>query len=211
MHLLILGSGGHAKSVWEAAKDQFEQISFLTNDPAMTGEVSFCGCPVAVDPQTDPAAVPDFDLAVVAVGDNRRRLELSRALRRRGIPLAVVLHPRASVSGAAELGPGTVVLANASVNAFARLGTACIVNTGAVAEHDCLLGDGTHLAPNAAIGGAVRTGEGVWFGIGSCAAPGIFVGDWSVVGAGAAVLADVPERVLAAGVPAKIKKHYGEI
>ncbi|MGL5865270.1 MAG: DapH/DapD/GlmU-related protein [Dermatophilaceae bacterium] len=52
----------------------------------------------------------------------------------------------------------------------------------------------------------VRIGRNVWLGFRVTLLPGVSIGDDSQVAAGAVVTTDIPDRVLAAGVPAKIKK-----
>lgn len=54
------------------------------------------------------------------------------------------------------------------------------------------------------IGGDIRVGNGCWIGAGATVLPGVVIGAGSVVGAGAVVARDVPERVVVAGVPARI-------
>ena len=78
-----------------------------------------------------------------------------------------------------------------------------IVNTGASVDHDSVIGDYAHVAPGARLGGHVRVGEGALLGVGSAFLPGVSVGAWATVGVGAAVVGDVPEGVIARGVPAR--------
>ncbi len=49
----------------------------------------------------------------------------------------------------------------------------------------------------------MTVGQGALVGIGATVMPGRSVGDWSVVGAGACVIEDVPAGVTVVGVPAK--------
>jgi hypothetical protein len=44
-------------------------------------------------------------------------------------------------------------------------------------------------------------------GIGACAIPGVRIGERTIVGAGAAVVTDIPDDVVAVGVPAKVIKR----
>jgi maltose O-acetyltransferase len=48
--------------------------------------------------------------------------------------------------------------------------------------------------------------DGVWIGFGALILPGVTIGKGSIIAAGSVVTKDVPCGVLAAGVPAKIKK-----
>lgn len=57
----------------------------------------------------------------------------------------------------------------------------------------------------------VRICEGAYVGANSVIMPGVTVGRKSVIGAGAVVLHDIPDLVLAAGVPAKVLKTIGDL
>lgn len=50
-------------------------------------------------------------------------------------------------------------------------------------------------------------GDNVWIGAGAIILPGIRIGDNSVIAAGSVVCNDIPNNVMAAGVPAKVKKQ----
>jgi acetyltransferase-like isoleucine patch superfamily enzyme len=54
----------------------------------------------------------------------------------------------------------------------------------------------------------VRIGRAALIGIGAQVQQELLVGDGAVVAAGAAVIEDVPERALVAGVPAVVKRTY---
>lgn len=49
--------------------------------------------------------------------------------------------------------------------------------------------------------------DGVWIGFGAIILPGVKIGKGSIVAAGSVVNTSVPDGVLVAGVPAKIKKY----
>ncbi len=81
-----------------------------------------------------------------------------------------------------------------------------IINTGAVVEHDVTVGHFVHLSPRSAMGGAARIGAYAHLGIGATILSGIFVGDDSIIGGGACMVRDVPPRVIAYGVPARVAR-----
>ncbi len=53
----------------------------------------------------------------------------------------------------------------------------------------------------------IRIEDNVWIGTHAVILPGVAVKSGSVVAAGAVVISDVPQDVIVAGVPAKIKRH----
>jgi acetyltransferase-like isoleucine patch superfamily enzyme len=73
---------------------------------------------------------------------------------------------------------GVHIMANAAIMNNVRLGDFCIINTGAIIEHDSVIGKGVHIAPGAIV-------------LGSCT-----VGDFSFIGAGAIIIqgCNVPPR-----------------
>ncbi|GED99085.1 sugar O-acetyltransferase [Gordonia crocea] len=50
----------------------------------------------------------------------------------------------------------------------------------------------------------IRIGDNAWFGGGVIVCPGVTIGSNTVVGAGSVVTRDLPDRVLAAGNPARV-------
>ncbi|MGN0618442.1 MAG: sugar O-acetyltransferase [Ruminiclostridium sp.] len=56
----------------------------------------------------------------------------------------------------------------------------------------------------------VTVGKNVWIGSNSTICPGVTIGDNAVIGAGSVVTKDIPENMVAAGVPAKVIKSIFE-
>jgi len=83
------------------------------------------------------------------------------------------------------------------------MGDACIVNSGAIVEHECRLGHGVHVAPGAVLTGCVTVEDHAFVGAGAVVLPRLRIGRGAVVGAGAVVIEDVASGTVVAGVPAK--------
>ena len=93
------------------------------------------------------------------------------------------------------------------IAARAKIGSHVVINRGALIGHHVQIADCTNIGPGANIGGGCRIGEGVYVGIGATLVDHLNIGPVTVVGAGAVVTRDLPSRVLAVGVPAKIIKE----
>lgn len=201
--LAILGASGHGRVVADAALStgQWQQIVFYDDAfPALRSNGRFTVVGTSAD------LLQSGIEAVVAIGDNQRRLDKQRWLKQAGHPIATVRHTAAVIATDAVIGEGSVLLAGAVVNSGAVLGEACIVNSRAVVEHDCQLADAVHLSPGACLGGGCKLEQGVWVGIGAAVRHLMTLGEFSIVGAGSAVVKPVLARQVVAGVPAQLLK-----
>jgi sugar O-acyltransferase (sialic acid O-acetyltransferase NeuD family) len=206
--LSIVGAGGHGIVVADAASaaGRWSAIEFYDDSRAAGSELH--GHPVRGNLEALLArACAGRTEAVVAIGNNARRLSLSRELAGAGVVLATVMHPAATISPRAQVGAGSVVFAGAVINIAARLGLATIINTGATVDHDCVLGDGVHICPGVHLAGNVTVGEQVWIGIGACVTQGMRIDARAMVGAGAVVIRDVEAGTTVIGNPARVLRH----
>lgn len=202
--LIIVGAGGHARVVIDVARAAgFEPAAAL--DPASVGSLCNGVEVVGSDDLAERLFAEGSRQAVIAIGDNRLRAMLGRRLQDIGFTLPPVCHPSAILSGSAQIGPGTVIMPLAVVNASATIGHLVIVNTSAVVEHDCHVGDAAHIAPGCRLGGTVSVGAGALIGIGSVIRPGARVGAFAVIGAGSTVIGDIAGETVATGSPARIR------
>jgi sugar O-acyltransferase (sialic acid O-acetyltransferase NeuD family) len=199
----VIGAGGQAKVVISTLQALNRPIAGVLSDhPSMQGE-HVLGERI-LGPTTELDRLSDA-CAVVAIGNNRVRRTFAN--RYPTLRWDTFVHPRAWVHHSVCLGPGTVVFAGAVVQPDAVIGTHCIVNTGATVDHDCRLADYVHVAPGAHLAGNVHLGEGVLVGMGSSVIQQTAVGAWALIGAGAVVVRDIPEMVIAKGVPARWEKR----
>lgn len=209
--LVILGGGGHARVVIDAARSRPGAWTVVgvvdkggpTEALAAMG-VDHLGDDAAflrVLETTAPGARPSLVVGVGADPAARRAI-----VDRYGTVAswATIVHETAWVSPAATLAPGAVVLGGAMVNAGARIGPHAIVNTAAVIEHDADIGAFAHIGPAAALGGGARIGEGTLVGLGARVRDHVAVGTGAVVGMGAVVVASVPDGAVVMGVPARV-------
>lgn len=207
--LVLLGAGGHAQVVADAAlasgkwsairwHDDDTSLRPLVGD-AITGSIdAFFG-------------TADRGLEVaLGIGSGKLRRELLSRLVDAGFVLPPIVHPQACVSGFAAVLDGAVVLAGGIVNVGATVGSGAIVNTAASVDHHCRIGTCAHIGPGARLAGDVSIGERTWIGIGASVIEGVNVGARAIVGAGAVVVGDIPEDVVATGVPARVRRSLLE-
>ena len=205
--LMILGAGGHARVIAETAlaSGVFSKIAFLDDRASLQAEKStVLGWPVLgpLNCALEPVMLQSFPAALVGIGHAITRLYWLEQLSRCGYQLQPLIHPTAWVSPSASLGVGTVVFAQAVVQANASIDNGVILNTGCSVDHDVYLADGVHICPGARLAGGVHVGPCSWIGIGACVIQQVRIGTDVTVGAGAAVVHDLPDGITAVGVPA---------
>lgn len=207
--LLILGAGGHGKVVADAAyiMNKWVEVAFLDDREDLKDVARF---PVLGKLQNYELLMDKYQYAFVAIGNNKLRLEWIDKLVTAGFIIPTIIHPNSTISKLSYIGDGTVVMAGAVVNAYATIGRGCILNTCCSIDHDCVLDDGVHISPGAHVGGTVTIGSYTWICIGASIVNNVVIGSNVVVAGGAAVIKNIPDNVVATGVPATIKQ-FGEI
>ena len=185
--LLIVGAGGHGRSVAEAvlAAGKYELAGFV--DDAAPALQQVWHLPVFGDTADLARYREHADAAIVAMGNNRLREALQHALYAAGFALATVVHPQAMVSPRAVIGEGGAIMAGAIVGTGAQLGAGVIVNCGAVVDHDGRVDDFCHLGVNAAMAGGSVLGRSAWMQAGSALGYGALVESGRVLGPGEVV------------------------
>ena len=149
--------------------------------------------------------VQDYGSIIIGVGNNEDRKKIAERLV--GAKFSTAIHSSATVSSFATIGDGSVVMPGAVINSDSRIGRHCIINTKASVDHDCIVGDFVHISPGVVLCGNVTVGEGTQVGAGATILPGVSIGKWAMIGAGAVVVRDIPDGVVAVGVPVKVIKY----
>ena len=197
----LIGAGGHAGVVADALwqNNPLTQIAIHDDNTALVGR-TFLG----LLPITSPIHPKELhDSCHVAIGSNRIRKVWTERIIETNHKLLTVKHPKAAISPMAVIEGGCFIAALSVVSVNARLGKSVIVNHGAIVDHDCQIGDYSHIAPHATLGGGVHIGQNTLVGAGAVVLPQCRVGRDVVIGAGSVVISNIPDGVVAKGVPAR--------
>lgn len=179
MACILIGAGGHAKAVVEAAIVTVGEIAAYV-DPRPAGWLR--AAHLAADADVKVTGIPVvIGMGGVTAAQLKARLALLDSYLGRGHPAPAVVHPEAHVSASARLESGAIVLAGAVVQPGAVIGRGAIVNTRAVVEHDSVIGEGSHVAPGAIVLGGCRVGCCAMIGAGAVVLPGVMVDDETLV------------------------------
>ena len=186
--LLVVGAGGHGRSVAEAVlmSGDFNLVGFLDDGVFATGG-DVWGVPVLGPASLFVGYAALASHAVVAIGNNALRQKMCAQLKAAGFALARVVHPRAIVSPRAQLGEGVAVMAGAIVGTEAVLGQGVIVNCGAVVDHHAQVHDFGHLGVNACMAGGSVLGALAWMQVGAALGYGVTIPSGVTLAPGEAV------------------------
>lgn len=142
--LVILGSGGYGRTVYDVAEQLGYSITVLDDCDREHPLDSFS---LYIDPDTQ--FIPAF-------GNNEFRLRWLERIEKAGGKPATLIHPSAYVSPKAHVSEGCVVLPGAIINTGTRIGKGCIINLGATVDHDVIIEDGVHLCIRCIVKGENR-------------------------------------------------------
>ncbi|RLZ07465.1 acetyltransferase [Acinetobacter sp. 2JN-4] len=151
--LLILGAGGHGKSVAEAALLSGQWSSIVFADDSWPQRTEVAGFPIVANIETIAQIVPNISAAIPAVGNNQVRQVWFQRLKELAIPIATVIHPSATISATAELGEGVCIMAGCIVGVDVKIEDGVIVNLTSAIDHDSEIGMFSHLSVGVKITG----------------------------------------------------------
>jgi UDP-N-acetylbacillosamine N-acetyltransferase len=190
--LVLLGCGGHARSVADVALFNDPDLTLLFVDNNAKDDENIWGFPVVKNLPRSYKAVH------FAIGSNQARSSLAETLTPESI-----ISKKAHLGKNVVLGAGCFVAHQAYIGPDIRVGISTILNTACVVEHEVTIGNFCHIAPNSTICGRVTIGDNVWVGVGAIVKEGIRICANVTLGAGAVVVQNITEKGTYVGVPAK--------
>jgi sugar O-acyltransferase (sialic acid O-acetyltransferase NeuD family) len=202
--LILVGGGGHCKSVIDVAESAGYVIEGILGRPEEVGKTVLGYKVIGTDDDMVKFAdSADFIVTVGQIKSPELRIKLHRMLDEFKCHLATIIAPTAYVSKYAIIGEGSVIMHHAFVNADSKLGKGCIINTASTIEHEAVVGNYCHISTGAKVNGAAIVRDESFVGSGSVINQCVTIGKRVVIGAGSVVITDLPDNCLALGVPAK--------
>ena len=205
-NLILVGGGGHCKSVIDVAESAGYNILGILDMPEDVGkqvlDYKVIGTDDDIPQYVDKA---EFIITVGFIKNPAIRIKLYNRIKEAGGKLATIVASTARVSRFVTLGEGTVVMHQSFVNAGAQIGVNCIINTFCNIEHDAQVGSQSHISTGTMVNGDCKIGERVFIGSQSVLANGIEVCDDVIVGAGSFVRKTIRQKGIYSGNPAILK------
>jgi sugar O-acyltransferase (sialic acid O-acetyltransferase NeuD family) len=183
---IVVGDGGHAASIIEILHSlQFEVIGLISKSQQSKK------CLFGVESIGTDADLEDLrssvDHAFIGIGQIKSvalRKKIYFKLKKYKYKQPKLIAPTAYVSKYAEIASGTSIHPNSFLNSNVSIGENCIVNSGAILEHDVQIGSHTHVSTGCIINGNVEIGENCFIGSGAIVFQGVRIPDNTIIPAG---------------------------
>lgn len=206
--LIIFGASGFGREVaWAVERinkvePTWNLLGFMDDNESIQGN-EINGYRV-LGKTADVGKYPDAYF-VCAVGASRIREKIVGNMKavNPNIKFGTVIDPSVEMSDFVTVGEGTIICAHTIVTVNIEIGSHVIINLDCTIGHDAVLQDFVTLYPSVNVSGITNIGYAVELGTGMQIIQGKTVGDYSIVGAGAVVVKDIPAKCTAVGSPAR--------
>ena len=200
MTLAILGTGGHARSIYDIIKNK-KVIFFDRNKKKFRLKNKVFK--VTGNQNSMMQHKHKISKVLVAIGNNNIRRRYFETLKKNKFKFSTLIHPKSYISFGSKVGEGSVVMQGSLINTDSFIGNNCIINTNASIDHDCVINDHTHICPGVVIAGNVNIGKNCWIGLGAKIIENCIIGDNVFIAAGSLVTKNLKSNTFVKGVPAK--------
>jgi sugar O-acyltransferase (sialic acid O-acetyltransferase NeuD family) len=193
--LVLIGGGGHCRSCIDVieSEDRFS-IEKIVDLPDKLGMILLKEHRINAVDDDIPGLVDAGYWFLITLGQIKSpelRVETFERLLSLNAQIATVISPLAHVSHHGHVGPGTIVLHHALINAGVTVGSNCIINSKALLEHDVKVGNHCHISTASVLNGGVSVGDGTFLGSQSVTREYITIGKNVIISAGARVMRNV--------------------
>ncbi len=213
--IYIVGAGGFGREVaWlieriNLVTPQWSLQGFLDDDVlkhgTKEGKYTVLGGCDYLDQETEDAWV------VCAIGRACVREKVVEKIScYKHIKFATLIDPSVLFSDSVVIGEGSIICAGTILTVDIRVGKYVIINLDCTVGHDTVIADYVTICPSVNVSGYATVEQGAELGTGVQVIQGRRIGKGTILGAGAVVVRDLPEKCTAVGVPAKPVKFRSE-
>lgn len=205
--ILLIGGGGHCKSVIDTLKtlNKFNIIGILDVKEKVgrhIDNVKIIGTDERLKDYYSKGIRHAF-ITLGSIGNPQLRIKLYKNAKKLGYEFPIIIDKTAIVSDNSPIEEGTFIGKGTIINANTNIGKNCIINSGAIIEHDCKIKNFVHIAPGSVLSGGVVIGDNTHIGTNSTIIQNIKIGQNSIIGAGSVVVKNIKSNVKAYGNPCR--------
>lgn len=206
--LILVGGGGHCKSVIDVAESNGYTIKGVLDLPENLGKKVLNYYIIGNDDNISEF-IDDYQFMITIgqIKNVKPRIELFNRITNLGGKFATIISRSSVVSDYSTIETGTCVMHQSVINANAKIGKCCIINTLANIEHDSIIEDFCHISTGVTINGSCRIGKSSFIGSNTVLFNGIYITEGCIISAGSVVRSDLNKKGLYYGNPVKLIKE----
>lgn len=209
--IAIIGAGGGSRDVADIvdacqfAGMPYVMLGYITDPQFVAPGIILNDKPVlgGFDWLAEHHAYIDV-LCGVGAPEIRRKLVLRAAAV--DANFCTLIHPSVLKTRWVDAGIGSSIGAGCILTNQIKIGDHVQINIGCTLSHDTIVEDYVTLSPGVHLAGNVIVEEGCFIGMGVSCIEKRRIGAWSIIGAGAVIIDDVPPNSTVVGVPGKVIK-----
>lgn len=210
MKSIIIGAGTYGEVYLAYLQEAgVDIVGFLDDDPKRKGQ-EVRGVPV-LGPVSMLNSLKDTDeveAVYCPLGNNKLRVKFLSMARDLGYETPNYIHPSVIISPNVTIGNGVYILLGTTIMPHTVIKDYVMISMGVHLAHHNILEEGVFLSTGCNFGASIHAHKYAYCGISSTIMTGLHeLGEDCLIGAGAVVIRDVPDKAVMAGVPAKVLKY----
>ena len=210
MKSIIIGAGTYGEVYLAYFQEAgMDIVGFLDDDPKYANQ-KVRGIPVLgpVSKLETLMKTDGIEAVYCPLGNNKLRVKFLEHARELGYKTPNYIHPSVIISPNVSIGEGVYILLGTTIMPHTTIKDYVMISMGIHLAHHCVLDEGVFLSTGCNFGASIHAHKYAYCGISSTIMTGIHeLGEDCLIGAGAVVIRDVPDRAIMAGVPAKVLKY----
>lgn len=206
--VIVIGSSGHAKICSDIIESNGYYIVGLIDSYRNLGDKTLKYDIISNDINNIDEICKTHNTynIFIAIGDNYSRYKVQNTIKKFNLNYPTFIHSSAVVSKYSNIGCGSIIMPNVTINTNTDIQNFCVINTNSSIDHDCKIGNFTSIAPGVTLGGNVNIGSNTFIGIGSTVIHKINIGDNVLIGSSSNVVNNIDSNKTYYGNPAKFIK-----
>lgn len=210
MKSVIIGAGTYGEVYLAYLQEAgVEVVGFIDDNPDLQGatikSVPVLGTVASLETLKNSH---NAEAVYCPIGNNKLRVKFLQYAKELGYKTPNYIHPSVIISPNVNIGEGVYILLGSSVMPYTTIKDYVMISMNVGLAHHSILEEGVFLSTGCNFGASIHAKKYAYCGISSTIMTGIKeLGEDCLIGAGAVVIRDVPDRAVVAGVPAKVIKY----
>lgn len=190
-NILLIGCGGHSKSIIEIieSSNKFKILGLIgQNDEIGRKVLGYDVLGVDGDLEKLKESCSNAFVAIGQIKSYEKKFNLINKLLSLNFKIPSIFSSTSIVSKHSLLEIGSSIAHGVVINAGAKVGKYCTINTNALIEHDVVIGDLCHISTGVLINGNTKIGKGSFIGSGAIIREGLTIPPNTVISSGKRIM-----------------------